>query len=276
MSTWETFLLGGIAGATIFLGLPMARVRGLKLGVRAAMTAIATGILVFLFWDVLTNGVEPVEGPLDAHHWGTFAFRAALLAGGFTVGLMSLVYYDWWLKCRRKSPLIGPGAAAIEEFEHRVADSLSPAKRLALLIAMGIGLHNFGEGLAIGQSAASDQIALAVVLIIGFGLHNATEGFGVTGPLAADDDHPSWGFLGLLGLIGGGPTFLGTMLGYAWVSEALQVLFFALAAGSILYVVMELVSVCRRFSMPTLVTWMILLGVVLGFGTDFVLSAVGA
>jgi ZIP family zinc transporter len=276
MSTWETFLLGAIAGATIFLGLPMARVRGLPLAVRAGMTAVATGILVFLFWDVLTNGVDPVESSLDAHHWGTFAYRAALLGGGFAVGLMSLVYYDWWLKCRRRSPLIGPGAAAIDEFEQRVADGLSPAKRLALLIAAGIGLHNFGEGLAIGQSAASDQIALAVVLIIGFGLHNATEGFGVTGPLAADDDHPSWGFLGLLGLIGGGPTFLGTMLGFAWVSEALQVLFFALAAGSILYVVMELVSVCRRFQMPKTVTWMIMLGLVLGFGTDFVLSAVGA
>jgi ZIP family zinc transporter len=276
MSTWQTFLLGAVAGSTIFIGLPMARIRGLKRGVRAAMTAISTGILIFLFWDVLTNGVDPVETPLAAHHWGTFAPRAALLAGGFVIGLMSLVYYDWWLKCRRKSPLIGPGAAAIEEFEHRVADKFSPAKRLALLIAMGIGLHNFGEGLAIGQSAASDQIALAIVLIIGFGLHNATEGFGVTGPLAAEDEHPSWRFLGLLGLIGGGPTFLGTMLGYAWVSPALQVLFFALAAGSILYVVMELVSVCRRFSMPVLVTWMIMLGIVLGFATDFILKAAGA
>ena len=66
------------------------------------------------------------------------------------------------------------------------------------------------------------------------------------------------------------------MLGYAWVSEALQVLFFALAAGSILYVVMELVSVCRRFSMPTLVSWMILLGIALGFATDWVLVAAGA
>ena len=275
MSAWETFLLGGIAGATIFLGLPMARVRGLSLRIRAAMTAVATGILLFLFWDVLTGSVEPVESALEARDWGTFALRAALMGGGFALGLMSLVYYDWWLKCRRTSPLIGPGAAAVDEFVHRHA-ALSPAKQLALLIATGIGLHNFGEGLAIGQSAASGEIALALVLIIGFGLHNATEGFGVTGPLAAEDQHPSWRFLALLGLIGGGPTFIGTMIGYAWVSEALQVLFFALAAGSILYVVMELVNVCRRFSMPITVTWMILVGLALGFATDWVLVAAGA
>ena len=275
MSTWETFLLGGIAGGTIFLGLPMARIRGLRLAVRASMTAVATGILIFLLWDVLSGGVEPVENALNAHHWGTFALRAALLAGGFALGLMSLVYYDWWLKCRRTSPMIGPGAAAVEEFVQRHA-AVSPAKQLALLIATGIGLHNFGEGLAIGQSAASDQVALALVLIIGFGLHNATEGFGVTGPLAAEDHHPSWGFLALLGLIGGGPTFLGTLIGHAWVSEALQVAFFALAAGSILYVVLELANVCRRFSMPVIVTWMILLGIALGFATDWVLVAAGA
>ena len=275
MSAWETFLLGGIAGATIFLGLPMARVRGLSLRIRVAMTAVATGVLLFLFWDVLSGGVEPVESALDARDWGTFALRAALLGGGFALGLMSLVYYDWWLKCRRTSPMIGPGAAAVEEFVHRHA-ALSPAKQLALLIATGIGLHNFGEGLAIGQSAASGELALALVLIIGFGLHNATEGFGVTGPLAAEDQHPSWGFLALLGLIGGGPTFIGTMIGYAWVSEALQVTFFALAAGSILYVVIELVNVCRRFSMPILVGWMILLGLALGFATDWVLVAAGA
>ena len=75
MSTWETFLLGGIAGSTIFLGLPMARIRGLRLGVRASMTAIATGILIFLLWDVLSGGVEPVEASLQARHWGTFALN---------------------------------------------------------------------------------------------------------------------------------------------------------------------------------------------------------
>jgi zinc transporter, ZIP family len=276
MGTAETLILAAIAGGTIFLGLPMARMRGVKLGVRAGMTALATGILIFLLWDVLSGGVEPVEAHLEAHSWGRFAALAALLAGGFTIGLMSLVYYDWWLKCRRKSPMIGPGAAAIQELEHRIADRFSPAQQLALLIATGIGLHNFGEGLAIGQSAAADQVALALVLIIGFGLHNATEGFGITGPLAAEIEPPSWRFLGALGLIGGGPTFLGTLLGYQWVSEELQVVFFALAAGSILYVVMELVNVCRRYSMPVIVTWMILAGIMLGFGTDWVLVAAGA
>src|SRR5579884_1768321 len=276
MSTTETLILGAIAGSTIALGLPVARVRRTTLGMRAGTTALATGILVFLLWDVLSNGVDPVETALEARSWGTFAFRAALLAGGFAAGLMSLVYYDWWLKCRRTSPMIGPGAAAVEEFARNELAGLSPARQLALLIATGIGLHNFGEGLAIGQSAAAGKVALALVLIIGFGLLNSTEGFGVTGPLAAEDERPSWRFLALLGLIGGGPTFLGTVVGYAWVSVALQVAFFALAAGSILYVVTELVAVCRRFSMPTLVAWMILLGIALGFATDFVLTAAGA
>jgi ZIP family zinc transporter len=271
MSTTQTLILAAIAGGTIFLGLPVARMRSLRIGFRAGMTALATGILIFLLWDVLSGGVEPVEAPLEAHDWGLFALRAALLAGGFTVGLMTLVYYDWWLKCRRKTPMLGSDAGDGSEGHH-----VSPARQLAILIAAGIGLHNFGEGLAIGQSAAADQVALALVLIIGFGLHNATEGFGITGPLAAEPEPPSWRFLGFLGLIGGGPTFLGTLLGYQWVSEGLQVVFFALAAGSILYVVMELVNVCRRYSMPVITTWMILAGLALGFATDWVLVGAGA
>jgi ZIP family zinc transporter len=189
---------------------------------------------------------------------------------------MALVYYDFWLKCRRKSPLIGPGAAAIEEFEHRVADHFSAAQRLSLLIATGIGLHNFAEGLAIGQSAAGGEISLALALIIGFGLHNATEGFGIVAPLADDRERPSWRFLGLLGLIGGGPTFIGTLVGQTWTSEPLSVAFLALAAGSILFVVLELAHVNRRFGHATIVTWGLLAGLALGFGTDFVLTAVGA
>jgi zinc transporter, ZIP family len=276
MSTAQTLLLGAIAGFTIFLGLPLGRVRNTHPAMRAALSALATGILVFLLWDVLSHGVGPVEEAVEEHEWSEVAGLAPLLAIGFTAGLMSLVYYDWWLKRKRATPLVGPGAAATDEFAARSwIETLSPGRRLALLIATGIGIHNFGEGLAIGQSAASDEVALALVLIIGFALHNATEGFGIVGPMSGEADRPSWAFLGLLGLIGGSPTFLGTALGYAWVSEGLQVLFFAIAAGSILYVVIELFAVCRRYAMPTLVMWMLLGGIFLGFATDFVLEAAG-
>ena len=279
MSTGHILLLGAIAGATIFLGLPMGRVRGLSANTRSGLSAFATGILVFLLWDVLSNAVDPIESNLDAHHWARFSGLAALAVVGFTAGLMSLVYYEAWMKRRanrRATTLVGPGAAALDEFESRSWIDLStPAIRLAFLISIGIGVHNFGEGLAIGQAAAASQISLAVTLIIGFGLHNATEGFGICGPLSGEGVVPSWKLLALLGLIGGGPTFLGTVVGQAWASDAVSVVFFTVAAGSILYVVQELFAVNRRYGHPVLITWLMLLGIVAGFATDFVVSAAG-
>ena len=190
---------------------------------------------------------------------------------------MSLVYYDRWMTNKRATPLVGPGAAAVDEFDSASwIERLTPGRRLALLIATGIGLHNFGEGLAIGQSAATGEVSLALVLIIGFALHNATEGFGIVGPMSGEAERPSWGFLGLMGLIGGGPTFLGTVIGQAWVSEALEVAFFAVAAGSILYVVIQLFEVCRRYATARRRCLVDPGGLVLGFATDFVLVAAGA
>jgi ZIP family zinc transporter len=279
MSTEQILILGAVAGFTIYVGLPAARLRNLDARVRASLSALATGILLFLLWDVLVHGVEPVEHAMegaveDGASWGRFIGLASLLAAGLIAGVMSLVYYDRWLRTRRASPLVGPGAAAIDEFAAQSAfERLSAGRRLALLIATGIGLHNFGEGLAIGQAGAAGELSLALALIIGFGLHNATEGFGIIGPMAGEEDRPSWRFLALLGLIGGGPTFLGTIVGQAWVSEALSVVFFAVAAGSILYVVQELMHVNRRLNFPILVSWMLLLGLFLGFATDFVLEA---
>ncbi|HVC86736.1 MAG TPA: ZIP family metal transporter [Gaiellaceae bacterium] len=277
MSTAQTLILGAIAGFTIFVGLPMGRVRTTNVALRASLSSIATGILVFLFWDVVSHGVAPVESHLQVRDWSAFAGYAALLCLGFAAGMMSLVYYDGWLTSKRATPLVGPGAAAVDEFQHRSwFEALTPGRRLALLIATGIGLHNFGEGLAIGQSAAAGELSLALVLIIGFGLHNATEGFGIVGPMSGESEVPSWRFLGLMGLIGGGPTFLGTLIGQVWVSPALEVVFFAVAGGSILYVVIQLFEVCKRFSMPRLVSWMLLGGLLLGFATDWVLVAAGA
>jgi ZIP family zinc transporter len=280
LSTAQTILLGAIAGFTIFLGLPVGRLRNASRTVTASLSAVATGILLFLLWDVLVHGVEPVEEALDkavdGGSWGEFAGFALLLAGGFAAGLMSLAYYERWASRRRVTNLVGPGAAAVDEFSARSwVERLSDGRRLALLIAAGIGVHNFGEGLAIGQSAANGATSLALALVIGFALHNATEGFGIVGPMGGEADRPSWRFLGLLGVIGGGPTFVGTVIGQAWVSEAVTVTFFAVAAGSILFVVQELFSVNRKLGLPILVLWMTFAGLVLGFGTDFVLEAVG-
>jgi zinc transporter, ZIP family len=152
----------------------------------------------------------------------------------------------------------------------------STARRLSLLIAIGIGLHNFGEGLAIGGSAAAGDIGLATILVIGFALHNGTEGFGIVAPLAAEGDRPSWGFLLLMGLIGGGPTFVGTAVGSQFTSDAMSVIFLTLAAGSILYVVIQLLGVAHKNGRKELIYWGVLLGLAAGFVTDMVVTAGGA
>ena len=277
MSSGEILFLGAVAGATIFLGLPVGRMQSLNPKVKSFLSAMATGILLFLFWDVVSAAVEPVEGALTDGNDARFGWLVTLLAGGFAVGLLSLAMYDAWLKRRRSRSMLGPGAASIAEFEleHHVV-SMSPSRWLAVFIATGIGLHNFAEGLAIGQSAAAGELSLALALIIGFGLHNATEGFGIVAPLTGDRELPSWSFLAALGVLGGGPTFVGTLVGQAWVSTSVSVLFLALAAGSILYVVNELIGICGRFASKEIVLAGIFLGLVLGFGTDFALVAVGA
>jgi zinc transporter, ZIP family len=277
MSSGQILALGAIAGATIFLGLPLGRLQSVDIRMKAFLSAVAVGILLFLFWDVLAAAMEEVEGALTAGDDPRFFGLTALLAGGFAVGLLSLAGYDSWLRRRRDRALLGPGAASMAEFTvERHVIAMSPSQWLAVFIATGIGLHNFSEGLAIGQSAAAGELSLALALVVGFGLHNATEGFGIVAPLTGDKERPSWAFLGLLGLIGGGPTFIGALVGQAWVSSAVSVLFLALAAGSILYVVVELIAICVRIASKEILLVGILAGLVLGFGTDLVLVAVGA
>jgi ZIP family zinc transporter len=270
MSAAQIALLGAIAGFTIFLGLPLGRLRSRLPKVRSLLNAIAVGILVFLLFDVLEHAWEPIDEAAAKQDPGPALGYGLLLAAGIAVGLLGLIYFDRWVAARNTRP----GAAPASGWR-------APAAQLALLIATGIGLHNFAEGLAIGTSAAGGEISLAVLLVIGFGLHNATEGFGIVAPLTANDEatttaRPSWGFLALLGLIGGGPTFAGTLVGQRFTSQPISVAFLALAAGSILYVVIELLAVGRKPGLKQTTGWGMLAGLALGFATDAIVIAAGA
>ena len=282
MSETKILLLGFIAGGTILLGLPIGRMRRALPGLRQFLNALATGILIFLVWDVLSYAYGPIDVALTNLHqhtgtiWPVFGY-AGLFFSGIGVGLLSLGYYERFLG-KKKPERIGPGAMSVTEVTARRwrVSSYSPSQRLAFLVAVGIGLHNFGEGLAIGGSAVRGEVTLATLLVIGFSLHNATEGFGIVAPMSAASERPSWPFLISLGAIGGGPTFIGTLVGSQFTSAAMSVVFLTLAAGSILYVVVQLLGVAQRANKPVVVMWGRFAGLSAGFLTDMVVTAAGA
>jgi ZIP family zinc transporter len=150
------------------------------------------------------------------------------------------------------------------------------AYRVSMMIAIGIGAHNFSEGLAIGQSYASGAIGLAVMLIIGFAAHNTTEGFGIAAPLTNLSKRPSNRFLLLAGFVGGGPTFIGTVLGSMWSSPVAYVFFLALAGGALVYVTMLMYNSGRRQVTNDILMLGMFIGLIAGFLTDLLVSLAGA
>jgi zinc transporter, ZIP family len=297
----QTLLLGFIAGVTILIGMPVGRMRRPAPSLRLVLNSIAVGVLVFLVWDVFSAAWEPIDDNLASFHEGDGGLGkaigyGALFAGGLAVGLLGLVAWERYMARRaRAATLARAESTEVEAVQSGDGDTLvatvrkstviteagANARRLALLIAVGIGLHNFAEGLAIGQSAASDEVALATLLVIGFALHNATEGFGIVAPLAADVDEagnprlPSWGYLLGLAAIGGAPTFIGTWVGHGFTSEAISVIFLTLAAGSIIYVITQLIGVAAKARRADLLAYGLLIGLIAGFLTDAVVTAAG-
>jgi zinc transporter, ZIP family len=274
----ETALLGGLAGFTIFLGLPLGRLQALGSRSRVGLAMFAVGVLAFLFVDVLEHAFEIVEEPVKALKAGDGSLGeaiglTALLGVGFAAGGAGLGVLERRMRHSELPPAAGGSTDALTVEQ---ADALARqpdvirrrALRTGMVIAAAIGLHNFAEGLAIGVSASTGEIALATVLIIGFALHNATEGFGIVGPLG--DVTPSWGWLALAGLVGGGPTFIGSMVGYNVTSEPLELAFYGLAGGAILYVIGEVWNGMRRFGHRELGLWLLCIGFLVGVTTDLV------
>jgi ZIP family zinc transporter len=173
--------------------------------------ALTAGLLIFLAAEALHEALEIANG----------------VAGAFQgTGLVAIGVLVTWLVLQAFG-----GARSTEQ---GAEDPTKQRLRLAFLIALGIGLHNLGEGLAIGSAYAQGAVTLGAFLIVGFMVHNTTEGLGIVAPVA--QDNPSLKKLALAGLLAGGPTILGAWLGGLAYSPVLGTLCMAIGAGAILQV----------------------------------------
>jgi ZIP family zinc transporter len=282
-------VLGAFAGLTIFLGLPVGVIQRVGQTKKGFLNALAIGILIFLTVDVLSHAWDSVSYAAA----GAFAGRstpvdAALdliaMFGGIAVGLLGLTLYGRrYMRGSFVQPPItnltssgGRGNDTIHDKQQLQLVQQVDAYKLSTMIAIGIGAHNFSEGLAIGQSYASGAIGLAMMLVIGFAAHNATEGFGIVAPLTGLSQRPTNRFLLLAGLLGGGPTFLGTALGGFWASTLAYVFFLAIAGGALVYVSMLMYNSARKQITNDLIMLGFFVGLSAGFITDLLISIGGA
>jgi zinc transporter ZupT len=241
-------LLGVYVGVIpVYLGLfPAPLVRRMPERWLDVLVALTVGVLAFLLIDVgaeafemaqkLVAGLQvaaPAQAavpPIDRAIFDIVGLEVAEYLGpilvviGLTVGLLALVLIG-----RRTASAKGEPATRAER-----------SVRLAMLVAAGIGLHNLGEGLAVGAAVGGGNVALAGLLIAGFAIHNTTEGLAILGPLG--EQRVGLRRLAVMGALAGVPTIAGALIGLLFFSNALAVLFFALAAGAILYVILEIVA----------------------------------
>jgi ZIP family zinc transporter len=239
--------------------LPIARARRVSMQTIALLNALAIGILLYLVVEIAHNAIAPIAQGVSAWHAGTTPFPVTMIAV-FVIGLLL--------------GLVGLGSIATH-LTRSAAQHAEHPLLLATIVAIGIGAHNFGEGLAIGASAAAGSTAIAVALIVGFALHNATEGFGVAAPLVGRFV-PTWFQIGVAGLIAGGPTFLGTIVGYQFYSPVLSVLFLATAVGALIFVIGELWSMLRRSGLTALVTATVTAGFLIALATELLIDVSGS
>jgi ZIP family zinc transporter len=283
----QLLLLGAFSGLTIFLGLPLAVFQSVSPRMKGFLNALAIGILIFLTVDVLSHAWESAAGVASLAFVGKSSVADAVLDlialfGGIAVGLLGLTWYEtqYMKESPAQSPIAhtnqtGSSGAGYRKQELQLLQQVN-AYRFATMIAIGIGAHNFSEGLAIGQSYASGAIGLALVLMIGFAAHNATEGFGIAGPLTGLSKRPSLRFLAVTGMIGGGPTFLGTAIGSLWSSTLVYIFFLAIAGGALVYVSMLMYDSGRRQATNAVLMAGLFIGLFAGFITDLIITLGGA
>lgn len=238
--------LGFAAGLIpVYLGLlPLPFFRRLSISKRSLLISFSVGILLFLFVDVTGEAVELSRQTA----YGLLLFAVGLVMG---VGIPFLI-------SSRKYQASDESSVATNGTERSLT---------AYIISVAIGLHNLGEGLALGAAYAGGQLALTTILVIGFALHNGTEGIAISGPLSDIPIRAREAVL--MGFLAGFPTVIGSVIGSIFYSELAGTLFFSTAAGALLYVVVELL---RRAKSPKSTYLGLLIGILLMYFTDLLLS----
>jgi ZIP family zinc transporter len=241
--------VGVIPVALGMLWLPW--IRRIPPGWLRGVMALTVGLLAFLAIDATLEGVE-LAGE------GSQAFGgAALVLLGAAVAFLALTGVSAWLDQRRRAARAAGASGG----------------QLALLVAVGIGLHNLGEGVAIGSAYSAGALALGAFLVVGFALHNTTEGLAIVAPVA--HLRPAVGRLAVLGLIAGAPAVLGAWIGAAAFNSSLAAFLFGFGAGAIVQVIVQLAPSLRdgegRTLHPVAVTGL-LAGMALMFATGLLVS----
>ena len=216
--------------------------------------ALTLGLLAFLLIDTISEGLELARETAVALDGVALFFMGSLLA------VAVLLWLEGWLERRKDS----------------VRSKAAPSSGLILayLIAAGIGLHNMGEGLAVGAALAAGEVALGTFLVLGFALHNTTEGLAIVSPLGGESERPAIKHFVLLGLIAGAPTIFGTWLGGFAFSPAAASFAFGIAAGAIAQVIWTIARSMRGETAMTrgLPTIGFLTGLVVMYGTSLLVA----
>lgn len=238
--------LGLIAGLVpVYLGiLPLPAFRKLSSSKRSLLISFSLGILLFLFADVVGEAMDLSKQPV---------YGSALFSVGLTIGI--------------GVPLLISSRKRQVDDESSVSTSSSFRAATAYIISAAIGLHNLGEGLALGAAYAGGQLALTTALVIGFALHNGTEGMAIAGPVSGITIRAREPLI--MGFLAGFPTVIGSIIGSMLYSDLAGALFYSVAAGALLYVIIELL---RKAQSPGRTVVGIVIGILLMYFTDLLLS----
>jgi zinc transporter, ZIP family len=253
------FVLTALMGLSIFLSLPVILAKSMRSRTIVFLNAAAIGILVFLLADIFSDVAPLIAGSADY-------LTVPYLDVVFVAAVGGIFAFLYVIDHQRPAPVEGsPAGAAAAMVEH------TPS-RLALIIAVGIGLQNLTEGLVFGEAWVHGVLGLLIVIFLGFFLQNVTEGFPIVSPFLGQEK-TDLRTVAALFLVGGLPTIAGGAIGYFYNNGTLDVLFDALAIGAILYVVVPMLKVSFRpestplgsFQKQRLVYFGLLVGFLLGF-----------